>query len=922
MKSADRRRWLGCPRQIVGLVLFLVAMVMTIGRADAREIRSPGFDLQVDDATGWPTAMASLQPNRLDLLETTTPFVLSVQNLSKGAVVDLSRATFAGRGDDGITYALEPSGADWQGKLSGRITYHAVGDTLRISAEVRVLQDLPGEHLVKFAFGLKPELFQREWFPSIPHDIMLAPRGRGYEADYPWLCPVQVLSEKPGEKRLYVGGLPKGDAVKQSDVPWSSGLTVPIGVAERADRLLAFATFDTGWPVLFATDSAGARGTFPAILRFPKRLRKGDVFSFALNFRSFVRPENNYTQVMGWYLDHAYSTNPSTAEAVGRKTDRIGRRTMTGGLNCWGPTGYGRPADYVHPTERQMVQDGMNQTWWISAHSEIDENYPVDDRVFFDECQRPTTAAKLKAEIQRQMKLGIGVFMYRRNWLIWENCRDDRPPYRTWYLDYEKPIEERAIETKVLNPEASKAAGVGKLHKVMGDMNVPAFQNWATEKMMAELAFYQPSGQWWDMGDSGQGGTIAVMKRVRDKAAELYPAMRFIGNEKYAGMDGLHCDALVIEGFEMGGKSERVFQCAKAYGRPVFNLVYSPYCQSLHMWTSKCNYYSGIVAANEVRYFALRYRTSSLPSRPNLPIVSIKQTNWRDGPKIPLVMAKDILADGRWHTFTVPLAGRLQGIPELATVAIGHTDKLLAKADKAYITSLFIDLPGSATSDIRFDIDRFGFYADKPPENQLTPPRAAEGNELAFDDMNRLTNWPDVQPLLVEPGVATFVVRKGEEGGTWMKADFSMFHRALMRGLALGAFPGLGPGEPRLTLLRPLWDFTLTGVNLVPVAEPLIVRSADETAIVASGWVGQAEFQAAAYNLTRKPAMCRMTLDLAALRSKYGFTGRLVSDQLTVFNAVTGARPATDVKWTRSDDRTVGLTCELGPNELLLMKAH
>lgn len=873
------------------------------------ELSSNNMRLTVDTRTGLPIQLVSMVPSPMELLETKNPFVFYIADKS-GKTVDIARAKSGIQDLGKLAFELTPSDPLMQNTYKASVTYSLEANSIHCHAELTALKDLAGEHQIRFAFGLKPKDYDYLWYPGIPHDNTFAPTDGGFSKFNQNFGPVM---DKQGTKNLFFGTLPADDIQKASDVPWAA-LVTPMTVAERSERLVAFAHFDVGQPFLLAMDAAGGRGTYPMILRFPRNIAKGQSFVFDINVKTFERPKKSYTQVMRWFLENAYSTNPNTKDVVGLGKIKVGARAMPSGLNCSGPNGQKLATGMMLPHEKDMIESGMAMPFWICGMSTCDELYPLDSRPYFDEIGIRWTKEEVRTEIKRISDAGMHPLMYRRSWLIWETCKDDRIPYKKWTLNPEVDPAKRAIEIQKLTPDEVKVYGFDTVHKVQADFSNNDFRSWYVDQVIKELGYYQPAGIWWDMGDSGQSGVMDAMTQIRNKAAELYPWMRFVGNERAFTVDGLQCDAMAVESYEISGKTERTFQCAKAFGRSVYNLIYSVYYQMPGFILPKENYHSDVVVVNDVTYFAITYRTSSLDTKRDTPIITARQISWRDGTPAILVSAKDLKADGKWHTLYVPVAGKLSGAPRVNDIAVGHEDKMKAKDEKAFVVALFVNLPAGC----ELDVSAYGFYASKPADGDLASPRGA--NSMAYDNFKSLLNWQTPQPVISKEGYARFSALDKQDG-TWIKTDFRPLYRGFARGLALGAFPGHGPAEPNFSMLHPLYDFSNVASKLKVVLEPMAAWPAS-AGVKASVWAGRHRILAAAYNTDRTPVDVSIDIDLPLLASSYGFTGKMDLESLSIFNADLGTRAAQGFSIRRSDDGHATVTGRLGSNELMLLYAR
>lgn len=865
------------------------------GKLDGKtfSVKTGVYQLEIDLATGWPRSFKDEIPRPVEVLDKEHPFSFSIKRKPDGKAVLLNQVVSSVAKDTGLEYEVISSDPDWSETARGTLRYDFDQDQVRLSAKVTILKNVPGEHEIRFGFGTVPENWERQFYASIPENIFRFQDG-GYVKEDP--RGERRLSAKVEIKNVFVGRLPETDVQEKNINDWASTLPAPLTVLERPDRFLAFASFDTGKPLMFAVEPPGSRSTFPTILRFPKQLTAGESFNFQLAWKSFLRPQNSYAQIMEWFADNAYSSNPSTKDAVGRATATLPPRNIPALLNGWGPTGLKGDPNKSVTREKEMVEEGASMTWWISSHSLMEELMPLDDRPYFDEAQIPRTPEEIKAELARQMNAGIYPLLYRRSWLIWENLTDTSVPGKGWVKQktyrgpggpLESDIPDLAIEAPTLAPEVAAKVGHKVIHKVQADMNNPVIQKWWVDQVMKELEAYHPSGQWWDMTDSGQEGIIGAMKIVRDSAARKFPWMRFVANESMFSVSALHCDAFAIEGYELGGKTERSFQAAKAWGRPFFNLIYTVYYQGADYPLPKENRPSDSVRVNDVSCFAMRYRMPVLAKAsrgdPAIPVVSLRQMSWRDGPKIPLVKMADLICDGEWHTLVVPLEGIVGKAGKRGALAIG------ASSDGGYqesqpgqnqISALFVDLPDKPG--IKLEVDAWGFYKQPPKEGKLQMP-ATPGSWMAYDDFSGKHFWPSRSPVINSEGAGVFEPGRNPESQSWMKTDLRPFYRGLARGIALGAWPGLGPAEPKIPLLFPMMDFSRSGLNLTPVKEPL-AAVADGPTVSVSVWSGISRAQLAAYNASDAEVPLSIVVDEGLLASRYGFSGTFAETATQLFD--------------------------------------
>jgi hypothetical protein len=650
-------------------------------------------------------------------------------------------------------------------------------------------------------------------------------------------------------------------------------------------------------------------------------MQKGKEYTFDFCMKSFAKPENGYAQVMRWYINNAYSSNPISSTAVGRKYAKIPPRAISALLGWGGTGGYKPGPNEIFPNEQVRVEDGTSLLWWAGSWSVFDELYPLDDRMYFNEWQSRWTKEDVRAEIQRERNIGLFPMMYKRSFLVWENCSDDKPPFKSWTKDVDLPLEKRSIEIQDLTPELRKIYGVQKIHKVLGDFTNNEFRDWYVSQACRELDYYQPSGVAWDMGDSGNLGNIDVMKRIRDYAMEKYPWMRFGSNEGCFQMSSLHSDAIVVESFEIGGKSELAFQCAKAFDAPIFNLIYSmwyQYPEYTDVVKNGMGRPSDVIPLERVKVFGLRYRIeSTLP--PEFSVISLRLDNWLSGRLYTLVSGRDLIADGSWHTLWVDLDTNVTS--QIIRMALGHDGAVEQKNKKAYITSLIVELPSRGDKSVNLEIEKCGFYPERLTEDNLFKPQAVGGNLMYFDDFNNLVLW-HWQPEMVN-GVAIFSVDAGAPNKKWLKTDIRPYYRGLARGIGLGGLPAVGNTEPEeMPIVQSLLDFGRVCIRLHSVAEPMAIYASNPEIVKVSGWSGMTRTLVAAYNEKDAPVKTQLIIDLKCLKEKYKFDRPFTVDQMQIFNVERGVRPCLDCSIDRSEKKLIKLNVELGSNELLMIYAR
>jgi len=867
------------------------------------ELRSSFFLAKINSRTGRLEQLTSLSPSPLDLLDPKHPFEFEITTVS-GVVCDWNALSIK-RTDNGclIEVGFESSIAE-NGK-SWIIEYSLRDENFEVSVSPLQKDRIAGLYKVRLGVGLYHRLWERQWYPCSPHDISI--RAEDVTNDVVWIKEDPRgharLPEFAGSDGLFVGGLPSGERrvtwnhelkAKRpesvlSGISWSSGLGSPFGVAFRKDRLLAFAVPDCGQGVLFGLENPMTSTGFPNIYRFPSPDVPLQPRAMKLTLRSFTRPRETMAHVMRWFAESARCSNPSSAEAVAAALQFQPQALPS----CLG--GAASRPDYsiqvASPLmyERNLLESGLKMVWWAGSHDLMKEAYPLTGDAYWTENRFKSTREKFAAEMKRKKKVGLFPLLYRRSWIIKENCQPGALPKEEWILDLGKAsIEDLAIEAPTLEADAAEACGHKVLHKLQADGNNPGYREWHERTICRELEDFRPSGIWWDQHDSGSMGLIAIMRNVALWARREYPEMRFLGNEGYASMSSGYCDGIAVESYEVGGKSPLCFEVAKAWNRPVFNLCYSIYYQVREYPLPHGIKYSDQVSTGEHPVFALRYRLVSKNPIPESALIGVRTANWREGEIITLVSLKDLQSDGEWHRYEMHLKDVDWGGGHLSSLALGASSEggyRHEKVSSGNVKAIFVRLPQIQGQEaLVFEIESMEFLHDPGR------PKPEAGNILARDGFDHAEHWYGDIPE-VQQGSGVF--RSSPSGSRcFMKTDLRPWIRAYARGLAAGGFVGVDLCEPYVPALQPLIDFSNLSLALSPICERNTMIADSQDHVLVSGWVGERCMHFAVFNDSDASSAIRLAIDLARLRCLHGFQESNPSIRSALlFDADQGPRP-------------------------------
>lgn len=895
-------------RDFIKLGVFVAGSAMIPSQASAetariRELRSRFFIARINEATGCLEQLTSLSPAPLDLLDSNHPFDFEI-TVADGAVRQGGVPSIE-RTDHGCRIEIDYLAGTPECRMRWVIDYSLKNDTFEIAVSPLQQDRIPGLSRLRLGIGLDHRLWKRHWYPCCPHDISI--RAENIGEDVVWIKEDPRghvrLPEVVGSDGLFVGGLPSGDRrvtwnqelkAKRpekvlSGISWSTSLGSPFGVAFRKDRLLAFAVPDCGQGVLFGLENPMTSTGFPNIYRFPDVALQPQTMKLTL--RSFTRPRETVAHVMRWFAESARCSNPSSAAAVAEAL-RFQPQALP---SCLG--GAASRPDYSIPVasplmnERNLLESGLKMVWWAGSHDLMKETYPLTGDAYWTENRFKSTRGRFIAEMKHKKEVGLFPLLYRRSWIIKENCRPSALPKEEWILDLGKAsTDELATEAPPLEPEVAEACGHKVLHKLQADGNNPGYREWHERTICRELEVFRPSGLWWDQHDSGSMGLIASMRHVALWARREYPEMRFLGNEGYASISSGYCDGIAVESYEVGGKSPLCFEVAKAWRRPVFNLCYSIYYQVREYPLPHGIKYSDQISTVEYPVFALRYRLVSKNPIPETALIGVRTVNWREGEIIPLVFLKDLQSDGKWHRYEMHLKEVDWGAGHVSSLALGASSEggyQHEKVSSGNVKAIFVTLPQiQGEEPMVLEIELMEFL------HEPSKPKPEEGNTLARDGFDHAKHWyGDIPDVHHRAGVFRSSSSKAR---CFMKTDLRPWFRAYARGLAAGGFIGVDLLEPHVPTIQPLIDFSNLSLSLSPICDGDTILSEHQAGILVSGWAGLDRINLAIFNEGDVYSQIQLNLDINRLRRSHGFLNSHPSVlSASLFDAENGGHPIT-----------------------------
>ena len=312
----------------------------------------------------------------------------------------------------------------------------------------------------------------------------------------------------------------------------------------------------------------------PALMISPQGLSKGGEYVFDLFYKVFPRPRYSYPDILRWYLQNVYSTNPLSAGIVTLPKD-LPHKTLAspGGVTfCWPRFSMpGSFPDYLSPelagddeyhdaAEDAYLKTHLTHLWF--AGGRVHEVYPQ---------AKTENARMLDENIRHLQNKGLKVYLYFRQLYRLEDFFDDKPPYKKWIA---RKKNGDTIPYDYTNPDGPW---------ILADFANPDFVNWYVQDVKRTVELYNPDGVAWDMtwsdqafGSSVNGslhhGILRAIYEIHKWFGEKYPDKRVIGNGSRGLISQLYIDALLYEG---SYAIDRTAAIARIFNNTLLNVGYS-----------------------------------------------------------------------------------------------------------------------------------------------------------------------------------------------------------------------------------------------------------------------------------------------------------------------------------------------------------
>jgi len=662
-------------------------------------------------------------------------------------------------------------------------------------------------------------------------------------------------------------------------------LRYPYAVMEDDSRFFLWGSLDIGRFIALTPNAMAHR--LPAFETNPRELRAGSAQVFDSVYKVFPKPENDYTQVVRWYVRHMFSSNPLTRNIVKYHPNT---RYFTSGNMHWyhphlAPKGY----DGWRNNLRDLGASNVWFAWWANWN----EEYPcAGNWVTYD--GRHLSAAGLKEEIAYLKALRLNVYLCFRQFLVEEGCHDNRPPYRRWLGRDAEGKRMAFLDYPVPRPE--DIGGVKTISWTMADFGDAGFRQWYVEQVKRAVEFYDPDGIAWDMGwnglyshnapEVGVGhGTIWVQHAIYEWLKARYPQKRVVVNEALGSPSQLFADATMIEGsWISGSKTELDFQSARAFDTTNFGF---------QLFDDYAIQFAPVVPARSFRYLVVCCRARG-PGEVNAELLGVRL---------------EASPDDRWHVFTFDVQAK--GIRDFRMGSLRL--EALTDAESA------LDL-------------RYAAFTNSPWRS-TEPPVEQSGETLLFENgrtppghyviQGKWNPRPALARVEAGDGFLRFYVRGKGGSAVWVRVT-SVRRQMIEAGYRMLAY-GAVWSEALLPDLGEINAFSAQVAAMKPISEKRAFRvtplpKGEERGVVGCLWRGSnGQVAAAFFHDCLEERGVTIELDQRALARP----GRSVSPTnlwLGLYDMDGQSRAARAFFKVVSDERRLVLKGLMGPRNLLLVR--
>lgn len=542
------------------------------------------FDMLVSKKTGLLERLVSLKPSPLNVIpEGGKGLTVYVENCAQEWLDEVNQidgwktsdGVAEGRKFLDLTCNLKPSAHE---VASAEIEYRVFEDQLGIRVKVDYLADDPSQYRVGVYQPFDPT---------------------------PWPQQQHLHSPSPSTQK---------ESVRYSfrqgyfnDKTWHTAL-YPMSLLISDDRYFLWGYLDLGSYVVLAKNQTP--NTSPSFMVSPDGISKGKSYTFDFVYKTFPRPENTYVEVLRWYAEHHYNSDPDFNQGPVRLEHKISRTIGEGNMGTMdsrfsllpGAEAF-EPRERILEMEGIMKRDGVTHLWY-GGWNDWRESAPSSGAFVGQNLAVKVTAEDVEAEIRRLQRKGFKVYLYfRQAWWFtkseWESEKEmDQPPYKRWL--------NRTPDGKLVqlwcgpdgyypaDKERAKKFGITEpIYPGEVDFDNDEARAWYLKRLQECVDYYNPDGIAWDFGWSHLAASYNVpMFSAADPNSDMfqgqlkiqyeaykwlkkkYPEKKVLINNVGGAPSQLYADGILLEN-GTANPHDNYATVSKAFNTALINLIYA-----------------------------------------------------------------------------------------------------------------------------------------------------------------------------------------------------------------------------------------------------------------------------------------------------------------------------------------------------------
>jgi len=620
--------------------------ISTISEEDYWIFKNDEMKIAISKETGSLSKVVSLKPTPLDLIPTPSEgLVVKIEDLSGKWEEPVQKLIKSKLTSDGVTVWLEP---ERHKVLQAIINYRLLKDYLLVKIKIiyKISKNPGGYPLANYRVSIggsfNPTAWKRQLFLSS-----------------------KVVQRQPEEKyifRRYKGG--PGNYL--------------MGILEGKDRFFLYGNPDISAYGTIAPNFYPRRLPYFFIER--RFLWRENWDTFELIYKFLPKPENSFVDVIRWWGEHIYASDPELNKwGPIRLTHKRARTIGKGNVCILAPVDtFLSPyisKERVKLWEKKMLEMKMTNLWFMNWN-DWRESFPSSGKFQNLAGAINMSAEKLRAEIKRLQAQGFKVYLYcRETWnfrksTLENNQERDKPPFKRWikrtppdgasyyirYIWQDAPPQKE--KRNWLHLSIIKRRGFDEpILQAMIDFGNPEARAWYIKRLKEAIDFYQPDGIAWDMSWGHHEDVLKVQYEIYNWMRQKYPEKRILQNYGFGQPSQLFSDLVLVE----HGTSEPnwlTYQAARAFGTGI-----TTFLNELRFK----NEFKGKGISELEKEYVKRIKVA-LASGSSWAMHPISLMDWRKKearygwPQFPIIKKLSTLADFSAKVNAVPLVTRPQVI--------------------------------------------------------------------------------------------------------------------------------------------------------------------------------------------------------------------------------------------------------------------